>query len=350
MEKVSIIVPVYMCQNYIQKCVESILQQDYGNFELILVLDGDYDNSGKICRKYASMDPRIQVIEKKNEGVSVARNVGIESSVGRWIVFVDSDDWLEKNYLSIMVAIAEENGADICICDYITEFATYSRRDRFFERDSCVFDCLEKQKLLASCIVNTDISDHLSMTNVGVPWAKIYSAPFIKNNNLRFVPGLKRMQDMIFNLYAFNAAAIICYKTIPLYHYLKNNQSSTVAYRPDYFNTVIEIDKEIKDFIGFSGYIELREVRYCKSVILINEIIQLQFVHADNKDSLNLKVKKIRNIISEPPFVTNIQSCKGKYLNTNQKIALFLLRKKYILLIYLYKKFKYLKETKKYFK
>ena len=192
MEKVSIIVPVYKCENYIEKCIKSIQQQEYGNFELILIIDGNFDNSGNICKRYQNMDSRIKVIEKENEGVSVARNIGINMANGKWIVFVDGDDWIEKNYLTTMVEMAEYKNADICICGYITEFATFSHNNGFFKYDSHDFKDWEKCKLLASCIVNTDISAPNSSTNVGVPWAKIYNAAFVKKNNLTFPKWLKQ--------------------------------------------------------------------------------------------------------------------------------------------------------------
>ncbi len=350
MPKVSIIVPIYKCQEYIETCIESIVQQEYRDFELLLIIDGDFDDCGKICRRYENIDPRIRVIEKENEGVSVARNVGIDMAHGKWIVFVDSDDWLEKNYLSTMVKLAEDEKADICICSYIVEYASYSQPGSFFQYSEHKFTDIDKDKLLISCIVNTDISGKQAVTNVGVPWAKIYNASFIKMNNIRFVPGLKRMQDMIFNLYAFYKSSTICYRDIPLYHYSKNSQSSTLGYRADYSDTIIMIDKEIERFIKYAEYTKLEEVRYCKSISLINEMIQLQFVHSENKDLIHIKLKKIRKIVLETSFNENLKRCKGKYLSQSQKIELFMLKNKCFVLIYLYKKLKFLKEKIQYLK
>jgi len=104
---VSIIVPVYKCEKYIEKCIESILHQSCTNIELILVLDGIFDKSDEICDKYAAFDPRVIVVKKQNEGVSVARNVGLEKASGIWIAFVDGDDWLAGTATETFVHAAE---------------------------------------------------------------------------------------------------------------------------------------------------------------------------------------------------------------------------------------------------
>ena len=98
---ISVIVPVYRAEKYISGCIESILNQTLENFELLLVDDGSPDESGRICDEYARKDGRITVVHKKNEGVSIARNTGIDMAKANWVCFIDSDDWVENNYLEI---------------------------------------------------------------------------------------------------------------------------------------------------------------------------------------------------------------------------------------------------------
>ena len=111
MVHISIIVPVYNCENYINKCIESILSQSYPYFELLLIDDGSTDKSGEICDKYKSIDSRIKVFHENNNGVSYARNLGISNSIGEYIAFVDSDDWVEPDYISSL--ITEASKADL---------------------------------------------------------------------------------------------------------------------------------------------------------------------------------------------------------------------------------------------
>ena len=97
--QISIVVPVYNVEKYLERCIDSILAQTFTDFELLLINDGSKDSSGLICDKYAEKDSRIRVFHKENEGVSRARNLGISNARGRWLCFIDSDDWVDKEYL-----------------------------------------------------------------------------------------------------------------------------------------------------------------------------------------------------------------------------------------------------------
>ena len=126
---ISVIVPVYNSVKYLDKCIQSILNQTYKNFELLLVNDGSSDNSLEICNLYALKDDRVKVIDQSNGGVSSARNAGIDYAKGEWITFVDSDDWVHKDYLLQRVALAEERNADVVYCD----------AENVYEKSSSIF-------------------------------------------------------------------------------------------------------------------------------------------------------------------------------------------------------------------
>jgi Glycosyltransferases involved in cell wall biogenesis len=115
---ISIIVPVYKVEQYLNRCVDSIINQTYKNLEIILVDDGSPDNCGKICDEYATKDSRIKVIHKENGGLSSARNAGLDIASGGYIGFVDSDDWIESNMYYVLINLAIENDSDIVQCGY----------------------------------------------------------------------------------------------------------------------------------------------------------------------------------------------------------------------------------------
>lgn len=102
MPKVSVIIPVYNAEKYLRKCLDSVLAQSFADFEVLLINDGSTDGSGKICDDYAQKDARVKVFHKENGGVSSARNLGLDNATGDWIVFVDSDDYVEKNYFEVI--------------------------------------------------------------------------------------------------------------------------------------------------------------------------------------------------------------------------------------------------------
>ena len=171
--KISIIIPVYNVEDYLSMCIESVIAQTYKDWELILVDDGSPDNSGSICDEYASRDPRIRVIHKKNAGVSAARNTGIEAANGEWISFIDSDDWVDTDYL-------EKFELDKDDADLIIQGLEYydNRNGQYF-----------KQIKVADCILSgTDSKKLVADNNVlgsGYPVAKAYRKSII-DTGVRF--------------------------------------------------------------------------------------------------------------------------------------------------------------------
>lgn len=117
-DKISIIVPVYNVEKYVEKCIESIMSQSYRNLEIIIVNDGSTDRSGEICGCYAKKDDRIIMVHQENQGLSMARNKGIDIATGEYIGFIDSDDWIAVDMYSTLYSNAVEHGADISICNF----------------------------------------------------------------------------------------------------------------------------------------------------------------------------------------------------------------------------------------
>ena len=115
---VSVIIPIYNVEFFLRQCIDSVLTQTFHAFEVILVDDGSTDGSGMICDEYKSKDSRIKVVHKANGGVASARKAGLEISCGKYIAYIDSDDWVEQNHLQVMVEFAEEQNADMVICDF----------------------------------------------------------------------------------------------------------------------------------------------------------------------------------------------------------------------------------------
>lgn len=144
---ISIIVPIYKVEDYLRRCVDSLLAQTYHDFELILVDDGSPDNCGKFCDEYMALDSRIRVIHKENGGLSDARNAGLEIAQGKFIAFVDSDDWVSPYYLERMLTGLQQTNADICECNILrtdgntpddevndrSEIITFSAHDAMLE-------------------------------------------------------------------------------------------------------------------------------------------------------------------------------------------------------------------------
>ena len=206
---ISIIVPVYNAEPYLKMCLDSICQQTFTNFELILVDDGSTDGSGAMCDEYAALDSRICVIHKTNEGVSIARNTGLDKAHGEWIVFVDSDDYLLPDGLSLLYENVTLTSAD-CLLAGSKVIQNNHIRDFIKPTSRCSNNVLES-------IFHNAL------------WGYIFKASIIQENNIRFVPKLAYSEDQVFLCtFAMNANEII-YVEEPVYVYRKNETSACAS-------------------------------------------------------------------------------------------------------------------------
>ena len=187
MPKISIIVPVYNTEKYLHRCVDSILSQTFTDFELLLINDGSTDNSASVCDEYVRMDSRVRVFHKKNGGVSSARNLGLDYALGEWITFVDSDDWLDKQFLFKMYI---ENISSV---DLIISYARYFGKNGEIKVKSYK-DCYISSKEIGQLFLGYDLAWQTS------PWAKLYKKS--KCEDIRFIEGMHIGEDLVF-LYTY---------------------------------------------------------------------------------------------------------------------------------------------------
>lgn len=191
---VSVVVPVYNVEKYLRECVESVLGQTYGDFELILVDDGSTDSSGELCDQYALKDDRITVIHQENGGLSVARNTGMDASQGEYIYFLDSDDYIRKDALEKLVARAKETDADITYFD-AEVFYDGMKRDPFMD-----FRRIKNYGLASG----PDAALELYFNSDFLPLAQMhfFKMEFLTRHGLRFYPGILH-EDEPFTVTAF---------------------------------------------------------------------------------------------------------------------------------------------------
>ncbi len=219
---VSVIVPVYNVEKYLSRCVGSILEQTFTDFELILVDDGSPDKSGELCDKYAKKDSRIKVIHKENGGVSSARNAGLDIAQGKYITFVDSDDWVAKNYLESLFVAIRKNNSDISICGL-------EKRD--------VSKWLVSLETRSFDITEISSEEFISLFDKEVfcgPCVKFFDNEIIKKNNLRFKPIIRFGEDAIFVREYLSHCKKICIEDKQIYFYNKlNEKSSTKMFDPE---------------------------------------------------------------------------------------------------------------------
>lgn len=220
--KISIICPVYKAEKYLHKCIESIIAQTLTDWELILVDDGSPDSSGELCDKYAIQDSRIRIIHKQNEGVSVARQTGLDAAHGEYVIHVDSDDWVEPNMLEELYKKAKQDDADIVICDYFNNIGTKQTICR--QRPSS----LEPQQVLIELFQQL----HGSCCN------KLARRVCYKQYGIEFPRGINYCEDLFTWVQFLSHKEVkVAYLNQAFYHYYNNPDSITRSYQRTQYET-----------------------------------------------------------------------------------------------------------------
>jgi glycosyltransferase involved in cell wall biosynthesis len=213
--KISIIIPIYNVEKYLQKCLESILNQEYKNIEVLLVNDGSTDSSGEIISKYADVDSRIKVINQDNGGLSVARNSGIKEATGYYIWFVDGDDWIAEGAINYLVEKIQEDEYDLISFSYVE----YQEEQNVFSKSKNV------QLIEAKSGIDFIAQSNHFFTGA---WCYLYKSVFILSNELVFKPN-QIHEDDYFNLECFGRVGKICKLPQALYYYRIRANSLTTA-------------------------------------------------------------------------------------------------------------------------
>lgn len=208
MPKISIIVPVYKVEKYLHRCLDSVKNQNFTDWECILIDDGSPDDSGKICDEYAEKDERFIVIHQENAGVSAARNKGLDEAKGEWICFVDSDDWIKKEMLFELFECAVKHQADVVVCGCTTIDETHK----------CSNFCPTLGWL--------NIPRNFEWYMQG-PWAKLFKYSTLINNGIRFPLNITLAEDLFFVFQTFYHTRKIFGINQSLYNYFINSNSVT---------------------------------------------------------------------------------------------------------------------------
>lgn len=341
--KISVIVTIYNTkEEYLRKCIESIINQSLKEIDIILVNDGSCEKIQKICEEYKARDNRINLINQQNQGESVARNTGIENAKTENITFVDSDDWIEPDMCKELVYHIEliKNGYDIVIFNCFVNYETKQIKNSFYPKDGYLNEEDIEQIQLQN--IEKGICDYYPPeTNISVPWAKVYNKKFLYQNSIRFVPKIIRMPDAIFNMEAFEKAKKVEVFSNYLYHYCKNQYAICHRYSKDtisYYETYIEfVKKYIEEYHKNQKF---KDTLNLKIITNIDKYMYNYFFHRDNpKKNKDVKLEFI-DLLSKNLYQNAMQEVKLEYLSNYQKLVLINARKGRIVALRILKKIK----------
>ena len=328
--KVSIIVPIYNAEKYLNICIDSLINQDYKNIEIILIDDGSTDRSANICDEYLKKDNRIKVIHNSNKGVSATRNEGIKVAIGEWITFVDADDWVEKNYISSMYNVVDDD-TDMIIGRTISVIKGKRVYDGYRGEDIEFFENENKYKLFES-IFDDNISN-MKYPHISTCSAKLFRMKLIKDLDLLYNSNLKYYEDAIFNMEViFNAKKVILINK-KIYYYRYNIDSATSTYNQSIINNYENVYQEFKSFsekynVNFNKYDEIFKIKNLNT-ILMN--------YCKTKEKYFSKRKFIKEICNNKTYNKAIKYVKIQKLPKRRKVLVILARlRMYLSIVLIY--------------
>ncbi len=312
---ISIVIPIYNAEKHLRECIDSVLEQDYTDFELLLVNDGSTDSSLKICQEYEQTDKRIKVLNKENGGVSSARNLGINSATGEYITFVDSDDLLSKGALSAMISATEQEKADVG-CFSIAYFSETSYSEMNLENviivDKAQYN--HHYKRIDRCL------------GFNSACAKLFKAELIKSNNIEFNEKISILEDGSFVLSCLEKAKITLFDSRVVYNYRQNQGGSLVlAFHINYLYA-LEHELSCAKWLIHELNEEGKALFYAKRFARLDGFIVRLSRNKELKN--NQKISYLRTIFMSPWVIEILNNQSKKYLDKKKKIKLFLYKHK----------------------
>lgn len=322
----SVIIPCYNIEGYLVKCLDSIIEQTFPDFEIILIDDGSTDNSGTICEKYKNKDSRIIVQHQVNSGVSVARNTGIKLSKAKWIFFIDPDDWIEKNALEKLHRVITNNNADVYLFDYFQEFSQKQINKQLFGT-SHLLDKKEVESLRMAPFNQLVLDGKVVEYETNVIWNKVYNAEILKRNELLFFPEARKGQDVIFNAEAFQLLKSFFYIHETLYHYRYIESSITNRFNPKvrFYNEIAfeHYERIIKKY----NLPKIYENNYHVRVLTrLYSCLRLFYFHSQNTLKWSQKKQELDSILLSYPYNVSLKNLNVLELPFGQRAFIFCLR------------------------
>lgn len=291
---ISVIIPVYNVEQYLEKCINSVLNQTYRNLEIILVDDGSKDSSGDICDKYAKMDSRVSVIHKENGGLSSARNAALDICKGDYILFVDSDDWIRLQMTEVMLAAIKENNADIAICGVGSDTAGK----------------LKNNDIISEHIILTNhelMKEYVTTANVRpTVWNKLYKKKLF--DNIRFRIGITHEDSYIMHEVLGKCEKAVYVKQTLYYQFVRIGSITQSGVTKKDF-TLFEVSDRLNEYYG-KHYPDLVQCTVAKKANDCTVLMARIFIDFDYRHKKDL-YRELKNILMKEyekaaPYVNNL--------------------------------------------
>lgn len=339
-KKVSVVIPIYNVEKYLDRCLNSVVGQTYGNLEIILVDDGSPDRCPQMCEEWAVKDQRIKVVHKKNAGLGMARNTGIENASGEYICFFDSDDYIHPETIAHSIALAEEKNAQVVFFGMhtVNQQGDIIRKSIPKSEISCYCGSRVLEEMLPS-IISPSVQDGKIKNIVPSAWSCLFSMELIKRANWRFVSEREIISEDIYSMLDLfrnvNSAAVL---REALYYYCENNSSLTHVYRPERFAMNKKFYRKCIELCTLHDYPPI-VIKNCASPFLGNIIGTMKQVVA-NSSTIRDALHRIRIILDDLMVQEAIQVKRGDPDKKAARLLFWTMRNKQALLCYVLLKIK----------
>ena len=333
---ISVIVPVYNVEKYLKKCLDSIINQTYLNLEIICVNDGSQDSSRTILQEFKKKDDRIIIIDKQNAGLSYARNTGLTHVHGEYVMFVDSDDWLDVTACEKSIKAAEEHQVDVVMWPYIREYEHASLKKNIFDHD-IYFDQQQTYEhiyrrffgLYGEELAHPENADALVTV-----WGKLYRSELILKHRVTFIDTkLIGTEDALFNIQLFKYVKTCYYINAYLSHYRKDNEKSlTSFYKKELFSRWKKLFSMMGNEISENqlGDVFSQALNNRISLSLIGLGLNISVCNRP----IGYKFNEIRKVLDDKIIKTALEYFDIQYLPMNWKIFFFCTKKQMVLPVY----------------
>ena len=329
--KVSVIIPVYNAEKYLDDCISSLINQTLNECEFIFIDDGSKDNSIKIIQRYLKIDTRIKLIHQENQGVSAARNKGLDYSNGKFVCFVDADDYINKFLLEKIYDIAIDNDLDMVIYNYNSELDGHKVKSKI--------DLPVNKKLDRLYIENNILVKFIKDDELNSVWNKLYKNILIKEGNINFPNCMAIGEDRIFNINYLSRINNLMYIDYIGYYYREVKDSATRnILKHDYFK--YEVDIFNSDVLNNVLNLDFMQINKLKVKRLIDKVISYVYLYLKPNKTISFKYRYryIRAMVNNPQVRDSINIYKKEYYNEKsryEKCVIRMIKKRNVIGLYI---------------
>ena len=326
MPRISIIVPVYNNERYLDTCVQSILAQTFMDFELLLVDDGSGDKSGSICDNYARLDKRVRTIHKKNGGVALARIMAFDLAVGEYVSFIDADDWIETDMYEKMYASVEKHGAEVVICNRKLEWSSGKTEKVLLPFDSGLYSGVEVMREFRERFIYNIETKKEGVT--GFLCDKLFKKELLANNKQYVKKDVNWGEDQLWSYPSIFDANSIYFCAECFYHYRQHSEHSYLKNITSSWSYYAQTIKHIaKDKPGINNQLLARMA--ISAIMMIHEVVyHSNLICKDKQVSIN-------QIISSKGFLKLTKNINPQILPTKNRVIYSLMCHKLVIIIVL---------------